>query len=1257
MAITIPTYSSETYNYEVNWNYDQNPNNWESGFTGDAYHVYPIAGTYTVAIRGTFPRIYFADGGSRQVIRSIEQWGTNAWTSMNRAFMGCTYLVSNATDAPDLSQVTDATYMFNSATAFNGDIGSWDMSNVTIMLGMFQEASAFNQDIGNWNVGNVTNMFGMFMAAEAFNQDINNWDVSNVTDMTHMFANAYAFNQDIGSWNVENVTTMERMFISAHNFNQDIGNWNVSNVTNMKDMFFQDYAFNQNIGNWDVGSVTTMDQMFKDITLSTQNYDTTLIGWATDSSGIAGDGIDDIPSNILFDGGLSKYCNSQGARDKMTNTFGWTITDGGQECLSTNYFITTWKTDNPGIGTNTSITIPTAGGGYNYDVDWNNDGIFDDFGITGNATHDYGAIGTYTVAIRGVFPRIVFQNHGDRQKIMTIEQWGTIAWSSMQAAFMGCINLVSNATDAPDLSNVTDLTAMFQKASSFTGEIGNWDLSNVTTTRDMFREASVFNEDITNWNVSNVTEMYAMFKDAFAFNQDIGNWNMSNVTRTSVMFSGATAFNQDIGNWDMGNVTNTGYMFQNASNFNQDIGNWNMGKVADMTAMFYQAVAFDQNIGSWDLSSVVNYMSNMFVGVKLSTANYDAILTGWATDSSGIAGDGLDDIPSTINFSGGNSQYCESEVKRQELIDTFSWNITDGGKDLSCENCTATTTYTIAGGWDNGVPDSNTAAVIAEDYNTSVADITACSLTIESGATLTIGAGEFVEVQNSITNYGTIIVESDYDSPTDNVSFGSIIQVLDHGIATNNGSINVQYTTPFMAPKTFVVMGSPMTTETRGGVFGTSYVFTNHLTENFVPNPDVAAQFPNAENFADDNRDNWLHYNGPISPSEGYINYPQLNGTDGDKTYNFNFTNGTLNTGNIDFTVKYNTDKNSSPNVLANPYPSAISADDFIVENPMVDEVYFWNPLTPPSTDLPGAYTMNFSMEDISMYNLMGGTAAASDPTGTATVPSGYISTAEGFGIKATTAGMAHFTNAMRVTDHNNTAPRPAANADRIWVRVDNSQYQMQNTTLLGFTDLATGGLDPGYDSNRLATVVSLYTHLGDSNKELGIQSREAFEDGVKVLMGFSSLLDDDLVYTISIGNIEGPALTNATVYLIDNELNILTNLNESDYTFKARKGTYNHRFTLQFKAETTLENQEQELSTVELIPNPAKSVVNISNPQHMELERLEIYDLRGRLVQSADLRAMDAVKLIDIQQLAAATYYVKIIGKEGQLIKRLLKE
>jgi hypothetical protein len=85
--------------------------------------------------------------------------------------------------------------------------------------------------------------------------------------------------------------------------------------------------------------------------------------------------------------------------------------------------------------------------------------------------------------------------------------------------------------------------------------------------------------------------------------------------------------------------------------------------------------------------------------------------------------------------------------------------------------------------------------------------------------------------------------------------------------------------------------------------------------------------------------------------------------------------------------------------------------------------------------------------------------------------------------------------------------------------------------------------------------------------------------------------------------------------------------------------------------------DQSQSLGSVTLYPVPTKNVLNIGNPKSIDLERIEIYDLRGRLVKSSDLRGMGTLKTIDVDQLEAATYMVKIIGSKGEITKRLLKE
>ncbi|TRX57668.1 BspA family leucine-rich repeat surface protein [Fulvivirga sp. M361] len=278
-------------------------------------------------------------------------------------------------------------------------------------------------------------------------------------------------------------------------------------------------------------------------------------------------------------------------------------------------FITTWKTDHPGKTLNNQIRIPTEGMGYNYSVSWVN---IHDASLTGkvgpfrgDAVLTFPVAGTYRVSIQGNFPRLYFNNENDKEKLLSVDQWGTNPWQSMEAAFSGCTNLTILASDAPDLSNVSSMNAMFRWATALNQYIGHWDVSTVTDMGSLFDDASAFNQDISSWNVSNVTDMSYMFRRATSFNQAIGNWDVSRVTDMSFLFDDATTFDQDISAWDVGNVTDMSYMFWVASSFNQSIGNWDVGKVTNMTGMFINATAFNQPIGDWEVSNVTD-MSNMF---------------------------------------------------------------------------------------------------------------------------------------------------------------------------------------------------------------------------------------------------------------------------------------------------------------------------------------------------------------------------------------------------------------------------------------------------------------------------------------------------------------------------------------------------------------------------------------------------------------------------------------------------------------------
>ncbi|MEM7085250.1 MAG: HYR domain-containing protein [Bacteroidota bacterium] len=80
-------------------------------------------------------------------------------------------------------------------------------------------------------------------------------------------------------------------------------------------------------------------------------------------------------------------------------------------------------------------------------------------------------------------------------------------------------------------------------------------------------------------------------------------------------------------------------------------------------------------------------------------------------------------------------------------------------------------------------------------------------------------------------------------------------------------------------------------------------------------------------------------------------------------------------------------------------------------------------------------------------------------------------------------------------------------------------------------------------------------------------------------------------------------------------------------------------------------------IGTLVLYPNPATNTVFLSNPQTLNLNDMQIFDLTGRLIQTIQLEGMDTEKAIDITHLASATYVVIVTGEDGQIKKQLIKE
>ncbi len=382
-----------------------------------------------------------------------------------------------------------------------------------------------------------------------------------------------------------------------------------------------------------------------------------------------------------------------------------------------NAFITTWKTTTPTevivMGLYSTLT-------YDFEVDWG-DGNQDSYSGTGltNITHTYQVAGEYDVIITEDFVGInMEESTATTKNLIKIRQWGNMIWEKLDNSFYDCSYLQrSNCQDTPILSSTSltsaGLTEMFFNAgtnsstgffainkienwgvssienmegmfknSVFNGyPIGIWDVGRVNNMSLMFEGATKFNMSLSGWNTRALKQMKSMFKDATSFNNTVDNFDIKSggVTSLNYVFKSATSFNQTCNSWDTSDIQSMNEVFRDASVFNQTLDNWDVGSVTNMEGMFRDAVSFDQDISNWNIIKVTNFNS-FLSNVRLSNNNYDNLLIGWEATLQGTypGGAGYTTPSGQVDF--GDSRYKVGTSARTSLINTFGWNIIDGGQ-------------------------------------------------------------------------------------------------------------------------------------------------------------------------------------------------------------------------------------------------------------------------------------------------------------------------------------------------------------------------------------------------------------------------------------------------------------------------------------------------------------------------------------------------------------------------------------------------
>jgi hypothetical protein len=179
-----------------------------------------------------------------------------------------------------------------------------------------------------------------------------------------------------------------------------------------------------------------------------------------------------------------------------------------------NAFIIEVDTAKAGVSNSDQFEFTGALGDYDVVAKQNGTQVATFNDLSGEQTITLPSSGVYDLEVfpkaSNGFNRIEFDSGGDKLKITDIKQWGTIVWSSFHDAFIKCKNMLTTATDVPNLNNVTDMSFMFYYATSANPDTSNWGVSNVQSFYAMFSNSNLSEENLTliyeNWSQLNLQQ-------------------------------------------------------------------------------------------------------------------------------------------------------------------------------------------------------------------------------------------------------------------------------------------------------------------------------------------------------------------------------------------------------------------------------------------------------------------------------------------------------------------------------------------------------------------------------------------------------------------------------------------------------------------------------------------------------------------------------------------------------------------------------
>jgi hypothetical protein len=212
--IVIPVRGNWFYDCTIDWG-DGVVESYTTSSVIDFTHTYSTGGVYTVTITGTFPAIYFNNGGDKLKLTSIIQNGNPNWSGEHiGAYYGCTNLTSLPSDMI-MDYVVNGENMFYN-TKLTGLPNGCTLKNLTNGNYMFRGVNTLTLP-DSITFENLTSGVFMFFSATCPTLPANLM-LNNLTNGAHMFRGV-AMSGDVPSGVSLSKLTNGLLLFSSANFN------------------------------------------------------------------------------------------------------------------------------------------------------------------------------------------------------------------------------------------------------------------------------------------------------------------------------------------------------------------------------------------------------------------------------------------------------------------------------------------------------------------------------------------------------------------------------------------------------------------------------------------------------------------------------------------------------------------------------------------------------------------------------------------------------------------------------------------------------------------------------------------------------------------------------------------------------------------------------------------------------------------------------------------------------------------------------